>query len=226
MSSSAAPGTASVPAWSPELPRLHPIRLAAAWLASAAALLLAAGIVPGAEIRGFGGAVVVAAIVGLLNAVLPPVIAALRLPYTVAIGFLLVLALDAAILLLAEHIAPDELHVKGFGDALAVALIASAVSTALGSVAGIDDDDAYTLRVARRVARRVGSPVETDEPGILFLEAEAALLTVSRLADEKRRIPATAPSSPTARTSRTRSCSRCGRSASRSSPRRDSAAAT
>ena len=58
---------------------------------------LAAGIVPGAEIRGVGGAILVAAIVGLLNAILPPIIAALRLPYTVAIGFLLVLALDAAI---------------------------------------------------------------------------------------------------------------------------------
>jgi uncharacterized membrane protein YvlD (DUF360 family) len=171
-----------VPAWSPELPRLHPIRLAVAWLASAAALLLAAGIVPGAEVRGFGGAVVVAAIVGLLNAVLPPVIAALRLPYTVAIGFLLVLALDAAILLLAEHIAPDELHVEGFGDALAVALIASAASTALGTVLGIDDDDGYTLRVARRVARRIGRPVETDEPAILFLEIDGLALPVLRRA--------------------------------------------
>jgi uncharacterized membrane protein YvlD (DUF360 family) len=182
VSSSAAPGTAAVPAWSPELPRLHPIRLAVAWLASAAALLLAAGIVPGAEVRGFGGAVVVAAIVGLLNAVLPPVIAALRLPYTVAIGFLLVLALDAAILLLAEHIAPDELHVEGFGDALAVALIASAASTALGTVLGIDDDDGYTLRVARRVARRIGRPVETDEPAILFLEIDGLALPVLRRA--------------------------------------------
>ena len=169
-------------AWHPELPRLRPARLAAAWVASAVALLLAAGLLPGAEIRGFGGAVVVAAIVGVLNAILPPLVAALRLPYTVAIGFLLVLALDAAILLIAEHVAPGELHVAGFGSALAVALVASAVSTAIGVVAGIDDDDGYTLRVARRVARRVGSPVVSDAPGILFLEIDGLALPVLRRA--------------------------------------------
>jgi uncharacterized membrane protein YvlD (DUF360 family) len=173
--------SAAVSAWRPEFPRLHPLRLIAAWIASAAALLLAAGIAPGAEIRGVGGAIVVAAIVGLLNAILPPVIAAVPLPYTVAIGFLLVLALDAAILLLAEEIAPDELHVEGFADALLVALMASAFSTAIGAVVGIDDDR-YTLRVARRVARRVGKPIETDEPGIIYLEIDGLALPVLRRA--------------------------------------------
>src|SRR4051794_13145251 len=100
--------------WRPEVPRLHPLRLVVAWLVSAVALLLAAWVVPGADIRDFGGAVVVAAIVAILNAVLPPVIAALRLPYTVAVGFLLVLAADAAILLVAADVAPGELHVDGF----------------------------------------------------------------------------------------------------------------
>jgi len=171
-----------VTVWRPQFPRLHPLRLVAAWIASAAALLLAAGIAPGAEIRGVGGAIVVAAIVGLLNAILPPLIAAVPLPYTVAIGFLLVLALDAAILLVAEEIAPDELHVEGFADALLVALMASAFSTVIGSVAGIDDDDSYTLRVARRVARRVGKPIETDEPGIIYLEIDGLALPVLRRA--------------------------------------------
>jgi uncharacterized membrane protein YvlD (DUF360 family) len=176
------PRAAPVVAWSPELLRLRPARLVLAWLASALALLLAAGLVPGAEIRCFGGAVAVAAIAGLLNALLPPIVAALRLPYTVAAGFLLVLALDAAILLVAEHIAPEELHVDGFGSALAVALVASGASTAIAAVAGIDDDDTYSLRVARRVARRVGTPVATDEPGILFLEIDGLALPVVRRA--------------------------------------------
>jgi uncharacterized membrane protein YvlD (DUF360 family) len=180
---------AHLPSWSPERPRLHPVRLASAWLASALALLLAAGLVAGAEVRGFGGAVVVAAIVAVLNAILPPLVAALRLPFTVAIGFVLVLALDAAILLLAADIAPEHLHVDGFGSALAVALIASAVSTCVGVVAGIDDDDAYTLRVARRVARRTGSPIVGDAAGILFLEIDGLALPVLRRAIRDGNVP-------------------------------------
>jgi uncharacterized membrane protein YvlD (DUF360 family) len=168
--------------WQPERPRLHPGRLLLAWLASALGLLLAAAILPGAHVQGFGGAVIVAAIVAVLNALLPPVIAALRLPFTVAIGFFLVLALDAAILLLAADIAPDQLDVDDFWAAIAVALIAAAVSMAAGVVMGIDDDNGYTLRVARRVARRTGKPIATDAPGILFLEIDGLALPVLRRA--------------------------------------------
>src|SRR3954447_7380514 len=169
-------------AWSPGVPRLRPLRLAVAWLGSALAFLFAAWVIPGADINGFWGAIVVAAIVAVLNAVLPPVVAALRLPFTVAAGFLLVLAVDAAILLLAADIAPDQLDVSGFGAALLVSLIATAVAIPVGVVAGIDDDDEYTLRVARRVARRVGSPEHTDTPGLIFLEIDGLGMPVLRRA--------------------------------------------
>ena len=49
-----------MPAWTPERPRLRPLRLLVAWLISALALLLAAGVVPGADIRSFAGAVGIA----------------------------------------------------------------------------------------------------------------------------------------------------------------------
>jgi uncharacterized membrane protein YvlD (DUF360 family) len=168
--------------WRPERPRLRLGRLVAGWLVSAIGLLLAAGIVPGADARGFAGSVAVAAIIGVLNAILPPLVAALRLPFTVALGFLLVLAVDAGMLLLAAEIAPDQLHVDGFGAALAVALLSSAVSTAIAAVAGVDDDAGYTLRIARRVARRAGGPVRTDAPGILFLEIDGLAMPVLRRA--------------------------------------------
>jgi hypothetical protein len=49
-------------------------------------------------------------------------------------------------------------------------------------VAGIDDDDAWTFRVARRVARRVTKASATDRPGILFLEIDGLSLPVLRRA--------------------------------------------
>jgi len=170
-------------AWHPVRPRLRPLRLAFAWLSSALALLLAAEIVPGASVNGLGGAILVAAIVAVLNAILPPLIAALRLPFTVAAGFLLVLALDAVILRLTADIAPEAMYVEDFFAALLVALVASAVGTTIAVVAGVnDDDDVYTLRVARRVARRTGPAVETDVPGLLFLEIDGLALPVLRRA--------------------------------------------
>ena len=61
------------------------------WVAAGVAFIVAAGILPGVWIDGFWGALLVAAVVAVLNAVIPPVLAALRLPATLVLGFLLVL---------------------------------------------------------------------------------------------------------------------------------------
>ena len=45
-------------------------------------------------------------------------------------------------------------------------------------VFGTNDDDAYTLRVIQRVARRSGEAIETDAPGVLFLEIDGLALPV------------------------------------------------
>lgn len=171
-----------VAAWRPDPPAVHPVRLLVAWAISALALLVAAGIVPGAAVRGFGGAIVVAALVAIVNAVVPPVLAALRLPFTVAVGFLAVLAADAGALLIAAEVAPDQLFVDNWATAIAVALLASLVSTAAGAIAGIDDDATYTYRIARRVARRTGRPTATDSAGVVFLEIDGLALPVLRRA--------------------------------------------
>jgi uncharacterized membrane protein YvlD (DUF360 family) len=169
-------------AWVPGRPRLRPLRLLFAWLSSALAILIAAGIVPGASVNGFAGAVLVAAIVAVLNAILPPLVAALRLPFTVALGFLLVLALDAVILKLVADAAPEAISVEGFFDALVVSLFASAVSMVIAVVAGVDDDEGYAMRVALRVSRRAGPTTMTDAPGMLFLEIDGLSLPVLRRA--------------------------------------------
>jgi len=81
--------------WEPTAPRLRPLRLIVAWAIAAGALYVAAAIVPGVSLDRPGAAFVIAAVIGVLNAVLPPVVAALRLPYMLALGFVLVLLVDA-----------------------------------------------------------------------------------------------------------------------------------
>src|SRR6476660_605406 len=95
------------PTWTPARPRYRPARIVLSWLVSALALLIAAYLVPHVSVNGLGGAIVASALIALLNALLPPVVAALRLPYTLIAGFLLVLVLDALMLLLTSHISDN-----------------------------------------------------------------------------------------------------------------------
>ena len=79
------------PVWAPTRPRIRPIRLVVSWVLVTASLLVAAWIVPGAHVKNFGGAFLAAAVIAVLNAILPPLIAALRLPLMLVSGLLLVL---------------------------------------------------------------------------------------------------------------------------------------
>jgi len=87
--------------WHPARPRFRPLRLLFTWLSSAVALLLAASLVSGVAVDGVGAALLVAAIVAVLNAIVPPLVAALRLPFTILLGFVLVLVVDGGMLRLA-----------------------------------------------------------------------------------------------------------------------------
>ena len=165
-------------AWSPERPKLRPLRLAVAWLASAAALFAAAWVVPGAHVNGFWGALAATAAIAILNALLPPLVAALRLPFMLLVGLVLVLIIDALILLAADRLTGGDLTVDSFWSALGVALVASAIGVALDAVLGTNDDDEYTFRVIQRIAKRSGGRTITDAPGIVFLEIDGLALPV------------------------------------------------
>ena len=107
-------------------------------------------------------------------------LAALRLPFMLVVGFLLVLLADALLLVLADAVLPDDIRVDSFGDALLASLVIAAVSVVLQVILGTNDDDEYTLRVTRRIARRQGAQARTDVPGILFLEIDGLALPVLR----------------------------------------------
>lgn len=163
--------------------------LACAWTVAALSLLVAAAVLPGIRVQGFTSALVAAALIAALNAVVPPLVAALRVPYTLLINFVLILVADGLMIEAVSRIAPDSLAVDSFGWALLAALVMAAVSVMLEVVLGTNDDDAYMLRVARRIARRSGDRVESDVPGLLFLEIDGLALPVLRRAVRDGTVP-------------------------------------
>jgi uncharacterized membrane protein YvlD (DUF360 family) len=174
------PANGGTPAWQPVRPRRRLFPLIVSWLATGVALMVAAELLPGMHIDDFGGALLIAVIVAALNAVIPPVLAALRLPAMLVLGFLLVLIADAGILLLAADVTDGVLRIDNFGWALLAALVVAAVSVVLAVILGSDDTSA--IRIAGRIARRQGIIATTDVPGIVFLEIDGLALPVLRRA--------------------------------------------
>jgi uncharacterized membrane protein YvlD (DUF360 family) len=160
------------PTWQPDVPHFKLTRFVATVIVMAPALLIAAAIVPGVSIPSFWGALVVAFFVVVVNAFVPPLIAAVRLPLTLVVDFLLILVVDALIFKVASDLNSSAIQVDGFGAALLMALVVSAVAVVLEVLLGADDDGTYALRVVDRIARKSGERIETDVPGIIYLEID------------------------------------------------------
>jgi putative membrane protein len=96
-------------------------------LVNAGAIYLAASLVPGVELRGVGAAVLAGLVLGLVNAVVRPVLVLLTLPLTLLTLGLFLFVLNAVCLWLASALVPG-FEIRGFGAAFLGALLVSVVS--------------------------------------------------------------------------------------------------
>jgi putative membrane protein len=94
------------------------------WLVSALALWLTSALVPGIEVRSGGALLAAAAMIGILNAFVRPVIVLLTLPLTVLTLGLFVLVINAAMLKIASDLVPGFI-VRGWFAAFAGWLLLS-----------------------------------------------------------------------------------------------------
>jgi uncharacterized membrane protein YvlD (DUF360 family) len=152
-------------------PGLRPLRLLAALLVLTGAVYVGTWLAPGVTLEATGAALAVAVVLAALNAVLPPLLAAAPLPYTFVLGFVLVLALDGAMLWAAGEVLPDAIAVSSFWAGLLAALLIAAAATVISMLVGADDQ-VVALAVLRRVARRQGLVDDAATPGIVFLEID------------------------------------------------------
>jgi putative membrane protein len=103
------------------------LTLLARWIVNAAALLLVAYLYPGVHLAGFGSALVAALVLGLVNAVIRPVLVILTLPVTVLTLGLFLFVINALLFWLAATIVSG-FGVNGFGSALLGSILYSLIT--------------------------------------------------------------------------------------------------
>jgi putative membrane protein len=113
------------------------LRLAVAWAVNAAALWVADVLFTGVRIDGWKAYLIGAAVLGIANGIIKPVLALLTLPLIILTLGLFLLVTNALMLLLTSKVADTfglEFHVEGFWTAVFGALVISLASMVLESV--------------------------------------------------------------------------------------------
>ncbi|KPQ39142.1 MAG: putative membrane protein [Phormidium sp. OSCR] len=109
------------------------------WLMTALALVVTAYIVPGIELDGFNAALIAAIILGLVNAVVRPLLILLTLPITIVTLGLFLLVINALSIQLVAALT-NGFTVNGLLWAIIGSLVLSFVSSILDSLIGKNAD--------------------------------------------------------------------------------------
>lgn len=100
------------------------------WVISGIAIVITAYLLPGVTLSGFKAALLAALVLGLINAVIKPVLTLLTLPLTILTLGLFSLVLNALLIMLVTKIVPG-FQVQGFLWAVAFSVVLTVVNWGL-----------------------------------------------------------------------------------------------
>jgi len=111
------------------------LKLLVRWLLSAAALLFVAYLYSGVQVKTFSAAMIAALVIGLLNAVVRPILVVLTLPVTLVTLGLFLFVINALMFWAAAGLL-DGFYVSGFVAALIGSLLYSLIGLVIDSALG------------------------------------------------------------------------------------------
>ena len=132
-------------------------------------LLLVAALLPGFEELSFEAAVLVAAVMSVINAILWPLVTRLALPLTIITFGLGSLVLSALMVTLAFYLVDGK--TPPFAGSVVAAIGLALVSMFVAPLLDVDGDVSH-MRVVRRRSRRAREQNKTDVPGVIMFEID------------------------------------------------------
>jgi putative membrane protein len=147
------------------------VRILIIWVIQTAALLFMAWVMDSVVVQGLWTAIAATAVIGLLNALLWPLLSRVLLPFAVLTLGIVALMMNGLIVWLASELV-EGFIVEGYWSAFWLALGMAAVNIILSTLLTIDDDHSWTRNQVKRRMKRAEHPEETNVPGIFFLEID------------------------------------------------------
>jgi uncharacterized membrane protein YvlD (DUF360 family) len=140
-------------------------------LLDALTLLLLSQVLSGFVLDGAASALAAAAMIGLLNALIWPALARFALPLTVLTLGGAALVLNGLLVTFAIDVLPGA-EIDGVLEGIVVTIVMAAVTATVYALLAIDENESWYRYVVRRQARRREHVVESEVPGVLFLEID------------------------------------------------------
>jgi uncharacterized membrane protein YvlD (DUF360 family) len=153
-------------------------RLLVTWLVQALILLLVGRLVPGIEVQDVFAALIAAVVLGLLNALVRPILVMLTLPLTVVTMGLLSLVINAIMLVLAAPLVPG-LSVTSLVSAIAAAILITVLTTIVSLVLSSDQDDSFYAELSRRLSSLDRRPIPGGR-GLVMIQIDGLAASILR----------------------------------------------
>ncbi|MEZ5155156.1 MAG: phage holin family protein [Solirubrobacterales bacterium] len=163
-------------------------RSVAVVLVDAVVLWILAGILDRFTLDGFGAAIGAALVIGVLNALVFPLLARLTLPLNVLTLGLAAVVLNAVLVSFAIDLVPNA-EIKGLAEAIVVTIALTLSTSATSALLAIDDDESWYRNVVKTQSRGRDTVNRTNVPGILFLEIDGLAHEVLERAVAAGRVP-------------------------------------
>ena len=157
------------------------VRVLVVLVITAGALMLMSALLARFDVDNPASALAAAALIGLINALVWPLLIRIALPFTVLTLGLGVLVLNGGVVLFVASLDPG-VTIDGLGTAIVVALGLTVVNTAVTSLLAIDDDDFWYRNIVKRRVRHLRPEGDMSVPGVYFLEIDGLAYEVLRRA--------------------------------------------
>lgn len=108
-------------------------RLLITWLIDAVAVYVAATFIDGISVKGISTTLLAALVIGLLNAIVKPILVLFSIPFIALTLGLFLLVINAFLLMIAAYFVAD-FRVDGFGTAVLGSIVITIVSWLLGMI--------------------------------------------------------------------------------------------